>query len=330
MGCRRLRVSTRNASTMAGMTPAALATGTNDTNQTPPEMVIDALLGRLQRQARFPHTAWPGQRDQPRGRAGEQPAQLNQLFCAAQKLVERGSQVVARTVQRGLDLCRQRDCLIGWFGVENLAHDAAATLVSCHRRAAATRAGQRQHELAMGLFAPGIQGEQARGAVDGRGKVAFHHLAIDEIVERIERHFTIACALRDDPIFEVSRVAEQHAFEEVPMIERHGGCKLCHACCRWCLLPGLNPVHEFIDIQDDRRVAGQGDRLARDLQLGVEELAQVGEHLAQVVLGVGFAHLAPEQRRQRLALDAVAWPRPDRPSRAGALLEMKALTGAPP
>ena len=267
------------------------------------QVIVDALGGRLQRKPRLADAAGTGQRDEAHDRVGQQAAQGAQFRRAPHELVDRRVQVVARPVQRGLDLCGQFGGFVRRLDIEDLTHDAPALLELRQRRAALARARQRQHQLAVRLFAPRVEGQQTRGAVDGLGKAPFRHLQADEVVQRVEHQLAQPRPLRHEPLLEVRRVTQHHPFEQVAAIQRGRFGQRGDAFFR--RQPGrqANAAYKLGHVEPAVCVRPQRRAVARDLQKRVAGLAQVGESLAQIVLGIGVAHLAPEERRQQVTLD---------------------------
>jgi hypothetical protein len=121
-------------------------------------------------------------------------------------------------------------------------------------------------------------------------------------MQRLQREFAVAGALRQRPFLEFGRVAHQKALQEVAAVEIDRTLQQRDARFRRRLAGVAQCVDESRHIHDEGRVAAQRHGVARDLQERVERLAQAGERLAQVVLGVGVAHFTPQERGQGIAL----------------------------
>jgi len=122
-------------------------------------------------------------------------------------LGRRNALVQRRRLGRGLD-------------PQFLGQQAAAGFILRQRRAALPAAGPRQHQLAVGFLAPGLQRQQPRGAVNCLGRVAALQMQLGQRVERVQRQLAVARPLGQQPVFKLGRVAHHEARQKVALVQR--------------------------------------------------------------------------------------------------------------
>ena len=147
----------------------------------------------------------------------------------------------------------------------------------------------------MDLFLERVDRQQARGGMGGRLRASRLAVALDEPAERVDGQLAEPGALYLEPLLE-GRRRDVHAVEQRTLVERHG---------RLERLRG-STAHEPLECGDVEveRPRGQRDRIAlreERARIGGERAAQAHHRLAQALPRLALPHVAPEERRERLA-----------------------------
>jgi len=163
-------------------------------------------------------------------------------------------------------------------------------------------AGQRQHTPAVRLLAPGVHGQQPGRAFHRFLALAALQQQLGQLVQRAQRQVAQPHPLHQRPVLEVGRVAHVEAVQKVALIVAQRLAQQPGARAGRLAAAEAQQLAEGAGVQQVGRVAIEGHRVAGDQQVGIEQLAQVAEHLAQVVGRGRVGHFAPQQAGQRLAL----------------------------
>jgi hypothetical protein len=205
--------------------PISLTGGKRDEPRAVHELLDESLRG-LQRQTGLAHASLsPTKADEAAIGICQPDAYLRQFRFAPDERRGADRQVVQGHILRVADLLVERGRLSGGFDAQLFFENAAARLILRERGGALTRAGEGRHTLTMRLFAPRVEGEQAGGGFERGGIVRAADLDFSKAVQGLQGEFAQAGAFGQHPIFEVGRVADVEAFEEVAAVEAQGICQ---------------------------------------------------------------------------------------------------------
>ena len=275
-------------------------------------VVAPPVGGHLQGQAGLAHARRADDRHQAHVRPREQAGERGQLRGAAEQRRRRhrhgrpvGGRRRARPLDRaGAEARGERGRLGVGLGAELLGQHAAAALVLRQRRLALAAGGEEQHELPVGVLAPGVERQQPGGVVDPGGVVAPLGGVDGQLVEGVQRELAQALALGGEPLVEGGGAVDGEARQQLTAVELRRGAEPLQRRRRAGRRPGVRPAQrglERLDVEPAGGGAVEGDRLAGDQQVAAGGAAQVGQDGAQVLAGGGVGQVAPQQRRERLA-----------------------------
>ena len=148
------------------------------------------------------------------------------------------------------------------------------------RRRALTAAHEGGHQLPVRLFAPRVDRQHTTDAVDHLAILSAHQLQLRLRVEGVQCQVTQARFLGQHPLFKLRRVAHKKTGQKLTRIQ--GGCRLQGE----RLLRGrqglgaLQMVLKSFHIQKIRRVCVKTNRVPTHKQMGIDQFAQIGQHLA--------------------------------------------------
>src|SRR4051794_25543735 len=124
-------------------------------------------------------------------------------------------------------------------------------------------------------------------------------MLLRQVVQHIDRQLAQALALAGRPFVEGGSTPYIEAFEEIALVESHGGLKTLDRGRRRRL--SAEVALKSVDVDEGWPVVAERNRFAGDNKMLAYQLAQVGEHLAQAVRGGGVSVITPKQGSEGLA-----------------------------